>query len=391
MNFLSEEKRAKLSEVLFYVALTIELGIMLLDKSELYLRNFSTYVFYVTFAISLTVVLLMKHDKKEWIVLGVIFAFSFICWRITRRNDILRYTVFVMAARDVDVKKTMKYVFYVMSAGFALIALMAELKIYGNMALPLQDFGRGYEETRYTLGFGHPNDFYSCIFSIVLLWMWVYGETSTLREWIFVFLMNYEACILSQSRTGKYISLIAFFAGFLVKYAKKFRDSKIAYVLAAVVSPVLCVAFSVWAAIVSYIPRYELGHKYYNIISSIDDKLTGRIHALSHAYSKPAGAIETWKLFSDISSDEAFDMGWVKIFYQFGIIPGIVVVAIVILLIAICYKKKDVWTLIVIMSLSIYTVVEAIFVSRFMGRLFILPVVGAYLGEFVRKRIGDNV
>ena len=44
-----------------------------------------------------------------------------------------------------------------------------------------------------------------------------------------------------------------------------------------------------------------------------------------------------------------------------------------------------------IMSLSIYTVVEAIFVSRFMGRLFILPVVGAYLGEFVRKRIGDNV
>ena len=48
MNFLSEEKRAKLSEVLFYVALTIELGIMLLDKSELYLRNFSTYVFYVT-------------------------------------------------------------------------------------------------------------------------------------------------------------------------------------------------------------------------------------------------------------------------------------------------------------------------------------------------------
>ena len=53
-----------------------------------------------------------------------------------------------MAARDVDVKKTMKYVFYVMSAGFALIALMAELKIYGNMALPLQDFGRGYEETK---------------------------------------------------------------------------------------------------------------------------------------------------------------------------------------------------------------------------------------------------
>ena len=38
MNFLSEEKKAKLSEVLFYVALTIELGIMLLEKKRHILR-----------------------------------------------------------------------------------------------------------------------------------------------------------------------------------------------------------------------------------------------------------------------------------------------------------------------------------------------------------------
>ena len=55
MNYLSEEKRANLSKVLFYVALTIELGIMLLEKSDIDRTtlsfgslSFDTCLFYVT-------------------------------------------------------------------------------------------------------------------------------------------------------------------------------------------------------------------------------------------------------------------------------------------------------------------------------------------------------
>ena len=65
MNFLSEEKKAKLSEVLFYVALTIELGIMLLEKSVIHMYSYQSYVYRLTFLMTLIAVLLLKDLGKK--------------------------------------------------------------------------------------------------------------------------------------------------------------------------------------------------------------------------------------------------------------------------------------------------------------------------------------
>ena len=399
MNYLSEEKRANLSKVLFYVALTIELGIMLLEKSDIDRTtlsfgslSFDTCLFYVTFAVSFLAVLIMKHDKKEWLILAGIFAFAFICWRITRRNDLLRYTVFLMATKNIDVKKTMKYIFYVIAAGFCLIVILAATGVLGDVALPLQNYGRDVDEIRYVFGFGHPNTFYGCVYSLVLLWIWIYGEKSSLIKWMIVFGINVWACVLAKSRTAMLISILTFAVGFLAKVLRNFREKKCVYVTAAVFTPFLCIAFSVWSAIFCYMEKYEQSPKLYDVIFWLNDKLNDRISNLYYDSNSHAGYIKTWKLFSDRASDRDFDMGWVKLFYECGIVPGIAIAAIVALLIYLCYKKKDIWTLIIILSLSIYTVVEATFVSRYIGRLFILPVVGVYLGEFVRgKGIENNV
>ena len=390
MNFLSEEKKAKLSEVLFYVALSIELGIMLLEKTVIPLHDCQSYVYRVTFLLTLIVVLLMKHDKKEWIVIGAVCLFTFVSYRISGKNDLLRYAVFMMAARDIDLKKVMKYIFYVSVAGYALIALLSVVGKLGVVAPPPRDYGRGGIEVRYEFGFGHANTFYGSVYAFVLLWMWIYGEAASLREWLLVFALNFMASVVSATRTGMLVSVLTFGVGFLARFYKKIKECKIVYVLTALVTPVFCVAFSVWSAVVSKVPRYEFEHKHYDLIEWIDDKLNNRIHDLYRETEKHAGSIWTWKLFSDGNSEETFDMGWVRIFYWYGIIPAIVISALIVLIIYICYKKKDVWTLIVILSLSIYTVVEATFVSEYIGRLFILPVIGVYLGEFVnRKKDGE--
>ena len=390
MNFLSEEKRAKLSEVLFYVALTIELGIMLLEKSVIHMYSYQSYVYRLTFLMALITVLLLKHDKKEWIIIGAVCAFTFISYRISGKNDLLRYAVFMMAARDIDIKKAMKYILYVSAAGYFLIAFLSVIGKLGVTAQPPHDYGRGVVEMRYELGFGHPNTFYGSVYAFVLLWMWIYGEAATLREWLLVFTLNFMSCVISASRTGMLISFMTFGIGFLARYCKKIGESKIVYILTALVTPVFCVAFSVWSAIVSKVPRYEFEHKHYKFIEWIDSKLNNRIHDLYRETEKHAGSIWTWKLFSDGSSEETFDMGWVRIFYWYGIIPAIVIAALIVLIIYICYKKKDIWTLVIILSLSVYTIVEATFVSEYIGRLFILPVIGAYLGEFVsRKKDGE--
>ena len=83
-------------------------------------------------------------------------------------------------------------------------------------------------------------------------------------------------------------------------------------------------------------------------------------------------------------------MGWVRLFYWYGIIPTAIICALVIVLIYLCYKRKDAWTLIVVLSLSIYTVIEATFVSEYLGRNVLLPVLGVYFGAlFERKMLTD--
>jgi len=49
------------------------------------------------------------------------------------------------------------------------------------------------------------------------------------------------------------------------------------------------------------------------------------------------------------------------------------------------WKKHDIWTMILVISLSIYTLVEATFVTRYLGRDFFLIIGGVYLGYFVRN------
>ena len=122
------------------------------------------------------------------------------------------------------------------------------------------------------------------------------------------------------------------------------------------------------------------------IIAKLDEILNGRIANLYYDSQTHEGAIETWKLFSDRNSDRIFDMGWVRLYYWYGIIPATIIVLLVLLLIYLCYKEKDIWTVILVFSLGVYTVIEATFVSRYIGRNLLLPIAAFYYAERIWKK-----
>ncbi|MBO4457955.1 MAG: hypothetical protein J5802_09565 [Butyrivibrio sp.] len=391
MKLLEEQNRKKLCNILFYIALTIELLVMIYEKSEGVNPGIYGQIFRVTFVLAFGTVLLTEHNKREWIILAAAFVFTLVCWRITGKNELLRFFTFMAAARDIDLKKAMKYVFFVTLAGFGIIALLSAIGV-GNLTLTM-DYGRDVgEECRYVFGFGNPNDFAACIFALIAMWIWIYGRDAGIVKWIVVLGIDVVIGCLSKSRTSFCLGMFTFLIAIMARYWKKLSECKVIYILTALVTPVFCVAFAVWSAIVSPIPRYEQDHKFYNIIAFIDEALNNRIQYLYRDSDAHEGAIQTWKLFSDRNSNKYFDLGWVRIFYWYGIIPTIIISALVIILIYICYKKKDIWTLILILTLSMYTILEAIFVSEYIGRLYIFPIVGVYLGEFVRReRMEGNV
>ncbi len=385
MDFLTLENRKIIANRLFYLALLIELVLMIAEKSELYF-DFESYVFRVTFVLTLLSVFVNDHSKKEWAIIVCTWIFTFVCYRITGRNELLRFATFMMAAKDINLGKTMKATFWVSLVGFVSIALLSVLGILGSIAVTT-DYGRGdANELRYVFGFGHPNTLWGCVFALMLLWLWIYGSKA--RLWMYAILLAIIIGMykITASRTAFLIGIITVVMALIIRYLPFLSNKKIIYILTVLVTPVFCVAFSIWGACISFVPRYVFKYPHYKQIEFIDELLNNRIHNLYRANEHHAGAIETWKLFSDKISEEYFDMGWVRLFYWYGIIPAVVICILLVVFIYICYKRKDAWSALLFISLSVYTVIEATFVSVYIGRYFLLPIIGVYLGAVFEQK-----
>ncbi|SFC77136.1 hypothetical protein [Butyrivibrio sp. YAB3001] len=385
MDFFTIEKRIQSANVLFYIALGIELVLMIVEKSALSVP-FESYVFRLTFAITFAALLLIPHDKKEWSIIAVVLLFTFICYRINGKNDLLRFAVFVMSAKNIDLRTTMKGIFYTTLAGFSVIALLSVLNIMGSVSV-IADYGREEgTELRYAFGFGHPNTLWGSAFALMLIWLWLYGKKARIWQYLILLAAIVGLYKITVSRTAFAIGIFTFVIAFLARFISRLFEKMWTFIATGIVTPVLCAVFSAWAAGASYIPRYYWDTEYYVFVYKLDAALNNRLHNLYRANNRHAGALETWKLFSDRLSEEYFDMGWVRIFYWYGIIPGVLICLLLIFFIYLCYKHMDIWTLILILAISIYSIVEATFVSVYIGRNFLLPILGVYLGDFWKRK-----
>ena len=100
-GLLTDENRKKIKDIFFYTALTLELLLMILEKSEISF-GYESYVFRVTFLLTLVAMALVKRDKKEWLLVAILLGFTFVCYELSGKNDLLRVAVFLAAARDID-------------------------------------------------------------------------------------------------------------------------------------------------------------------------------------------------------------------------------------------------------------------------------------------------
>ena len=89
--------------------------------------------------------------------------------------------------------------------------------------------------------------------------------------------------------------------------------------------------------------------------------------------------IQTWSAFSKPRNmDYYFDMGWVKLFYRYGIIPGALYLLALVALLYRLYQHRDAGGLAVFVILAVYTVMEAHLVSVYVGRNVLLLMMGYY-------------
>lgn len=374
---MNKEKKAwsfnkdNIGILFFYAALALEILIVIVDKSD-YINPIEGQLFRLTFLLAAGKVLFTRYSLKEWMWIAVFFLLGFISYRSTGRNEILRIVVFIAACKGVDLKKMAGFVFYTTLGGCLLLMLMSITGIYGNLSITA-NFGRDIIETRYCLGLGHPNALHCMFFMLVILGLYLYADRMKWYHFLAVLLLNLGLYMLTDSRTGMLITMTFIVMVVVFHYFPAAGRWRWVYI-AGIVLFLTCLLLSAAAS------KYGLENPF---LARLDDFLNGRILDLYWGSDNHEGTMVHWSLFSDAGNTYYFDMGFVRVFYWYGIIPAVIYFILNMMLIWQCYRKKDPVGLAMMIVLAIYTVVEAHIISVYIGRNYILLLLGAWWSDML--------
>lgn len=384
--------------LLFYAGLTIELLVVIVDKSN-YTNPIEGYLFRITFLLFAAKLLLTKYDWREWAAIFAFEAAGLVSYRVTGANDIIRIVTFAAACKNIPLRQMLKYVFYVTLAGCTVIVLLSLTGVYGDISLT-QAYGReaaeetryvgrlAAEETRYTLGMGHPNAL-SCMFlMLAALGVYIWFDRMKWYSYLFLMLLNAGVYLLTGSKTSMLITTAFIGGAFLMSCSKMLRENKAVY-LCGLLAFLLCIGFSVDAAACAQRVREAQWNEFFYenprdnvhivVLGKLDRYLSGRIVSLTDS-ARNDGMIQTWSAFSQKDNiSYYFDMGWVKLFYRYGVIPGILYVAVCLALLWQFYRTKDACGLVLFAAFALYTVMEAHLISPYIGRNYLLMMMGCCL------------
>ena len=362
----------------FYLAVVIEVLIVVVDKSA-YINPIEGRLFQATFLLFTIKAALTKYSWKEYMVVFLFLLLGAISYFITGRNEIVRVVMFMASCKDIDMQRCLKLVFHLTLVGCVVIIFLSITGIYGVMSMT-EDFGRGIVENRYTLGLGHPNALQCMVWALTTLGLYLYNAKMRWVHYIIVVLINAFFYMISGSKTAFILALYTILAFGAVAVIKKeriirlFSIGNMVIYFGSIAVSILAAkdAMCIWDYYVEGI--YVAKVKYYIIL---DRLLTGRIASLVETKGHE-GTMQTWSLFSRPENTYYFDMGWVRLYYWYGIIPASI--AIIVLAGVLCrlYKKGKWGEIVLITVFSLYTVFEAHAVSVYLARNYVLFIVGMY-------------
>lgn len=364
--------KAKAGNIIFYAAFTIELLIMLVDKSAI-TNPVEGRLFQLTFVLFALKVCMTKYTAGEGAVIVLFEALGIISYLMTGRNEIIRIATMIAACKGMDIKAVFAYMFKVVLTGFCVLVILSLTGILGTVKLTAV-FRGDMVETRYCFGMGHPNSLHCMFFMLVLLFLYLYGS-SVRRYWLAVlFAANIGLFFLTGSKTGTMVTAFAIVFTAVLIYMPRLRQTPLFYVLTGLLLLVCTGIAWVAAAFSEKVP-------YYPAMRSFDRLLSDRIVNLYYDSASHAGTLPTWTLFGVPENEYYFDLGWVRLFYWYGILPACIYVAVLALLIGQLYREKQYLGIMVLASLFIYTLVEAHIISVYLTRDYTLLLIGGCFGD----------
>lgn len=353
-----------LIQYLFIIVSSAELfmGILRMCNYELpHKRTILWFFFFVYFICMLA----NKYSKKELLI----FAFTFIagvCLYInTGINTGIKAPVYIMALKGIDKRKLLQCFLCTCVSACVIIVIGALFFGIGDVYFWEVKKDNRIDKACFCFGFSNPNRLQLLLYGILTYFLMLYGRKGNRCIISAAMLAYFAMAYLTKCNTGMLLGIFAILAVILVR---KINDPKFLNYIMIFFTTVLAamILISFWAAV--------NGNKG-KVLNLINDVISGRINQLGEYsneefYNLPY--INNWALFSDRNNKNGCDMGYIYIFYYYGIVISLIYISFIINAVNRARKRNDSLGMVLITGLSMYLFMETGYYSNYLTLDFLL-------------------
>lgn len=382
MNFLQNKnldfKKIQEAIVLFAVAcLTISyfggyyLWITTIGHHSTLLRETAVVLLFLK-------VLTTRYNKKEFAVVAALLTLAFVNYKVSGNTRALYNFLMLCALKDVDLKKVFKVALASVIFIVTLMAVLALTGVTGTVSVT-ENFGRGSAdsqfsevETRYYMGYIHPNTWAQAMFAMLTLIVAVFYEKIDWKGILLIALINYAVYRLAVSRTCFLSGLTLVILLIWDKYAKKIFD------FIVIRAGILVGVSALWAII--FTVNVDISNSLNWQI--IDWRLfTGRIKQAQAYYDIFGLSMFGEKIPDILENGYILDMGYMRMLLENGVIIfGLMYLGMMALLIcAMKNKRNDI--IIITIAICLYGIYENQAIAQIPANLFMY-----YIATMIYKK-----
>ena len=369
LNFLQnknlEFKRIQEAVVLFAVAcLTISyfggyyLIITTIGEHSTLLREVAVVCLFLK-------VLTTRYNKKEFLCVGTMLLLAYVSYRYSGNTRALYSFLTICALKNIDLKKVFQTALISLSFIVVLMAVLALLGITGTVSVT-ENFGRGDQistiETRYYMGYIHPNTWAQAVFTIFLLVVLNFYEKIDWKGIVVLLLANYGLYRLAVSRTCFLCGIAMAVLLIWAKYGRKLFDFLIIRI--GIVAGVT----AIWSIIFTCKVNIQESLTW----TIIDWKIfTGRL-AQAQAYLENCGLSAFGVRVPDIlPNGYVLDMGYMRMLLENGVIIFALMFLMTICVLLYAFKQKRNDIVIVVICICLYGIYENLAIAQIPANLIL--------------------
>lgn len=348
-----ESKKRALGQALFYISFILILFLDYVSATSIPVI-YSGRLFQIAILLLLIKVFITSYSKKEWFVMVSLLGVGIISYLYVKNYFFMLLILMLFGSKDVSLRKIIG-IYLVFVSGLTLfVGIAAGVGWFGEMSQTMDFRANGVMETRYCMGYTHPNTYHIILLQLCLALFWLLWEKIKWYHVLLAIVGNFLVFAATDSRTNLLLGMVLFGLMLIGKLKIKLQDKNWVYGL----------GFLVFGA--------SLLLSLLTVIIGIDSKLMGFLNRLwtnrmmtGYFAGKKDGKLA---LFSSVDSQVSTDMGFIKMFYNYGIIIFIAVISLIVIKLYLNAKSKDFMQLIILVAGLVFLLGESFSFGEFITR-----------------------